>query len=133
MSAENTFPNQNDPGVDATLKRHGGLSYLEIPATNVEASENFYHHVLGWNTEAGKVSDPANLLIGRFITARPASQHPGMVPFFYITNIRQAVQTALAHGGQEIKPLYPEGHLSVAVIRDPAGNIFGLWEDAATD
>jgi hypothetical protein len=27
--------------------------------------------------------------------------------------------------------LYPEGNLNLAAIRDPAGNLFGLWQAAA--
>ena len=130
MPTENTPSDQNNPGVDATLKRHGGLSYLEIPATNLEAAESFYHHTLAWKTGGGKFSDPANLLIGRFVTSRPPTQHPGMIPYFYITNIHQAVQAALTHGGQEIKPIYPDADLWIALLRDPAGNVLGLWEQA---
>ena len=130
MPSENPPPARSNPGVDATLKRHGGLSYLEIPATNLDASERFYRAVLGWNIQGGKFSDNANFLIGRFITSRPPPQNPGMIPYFYVDNIRQSFQSALAAGGREIKPIYAEADLWVAVIQDPAGNTLGLWEEA---
>ena len=36
------------PGVSELLARHGGLSYLEIPAIDVRVSAKFYERVLHW-------------------------------------------------------------------------------------
>ncbi len=126
-------PAQPSPSVDATLARHGGLSYLEIPAADPKASATFYQRVLGWNiqgepTGAPKFSDREGLLIGRWITGRPVSREPGMLAYFYVRDIREAVAQAAANGGEVEKWPYPEGNLLAARVFDPAGNVIGLWQ-----
>jgi predicted enzyme related to lactoylglutathione lyase len=45
-------------GVDASLARHGGLSYLEIPAIDPRQSAAFYEKVVGWNVRGDDPTDP---------------------------------------------------------------------------
>jgi predicted enzyme related to lactoylglutathione lyase len=58
-------------GVDERLARHGGLSYLEIPAVDARQSAAFYANVLGWNLRGHDTDDPrfddaTGHLIGRW-------------------------------------------------------------------
>jgi uncharacterized protein len=120
-------------GVDARLARHGGLSYLEIPALDARRSAAFYAEVLGWNlreqdTDDPRFSDATGHLIGRWRTDRAAAREPGLLPYIYVSHIDDAVERAVTHGGEVVKPPYPEGNLWVATIRDPAGNVIGLWQ-----
>jgi uncharacterized protein len=122
------------PGVDAKLARHGGLSYLEIPALNARASATFYEKILGWNlhghdTDDPKFNDQTGHLIGRWVTGRPISREPGLLPYIYVDHIDEVVARVAAHGGAVVKPPYPEGNLWVATVRDPAGNVIGLWQE----
>lgn len=60
-------------GVHASLARHGGLSYLEIPAIDPRQSAAFYEKVVGWNvgepdTAEPKFDEPSGHLIGRWVT-----------------------------------------------------------------
>jgi predicted enzyme related to lactoylglutathione lyase len=69
-------------GVDARLARHGGLSYLEIPALDPRRSAAFYEKVLGWNvrepgTDEPRFDDPSGHLIGRWVTGRAISSAGG--------------------------------------------------------
>jgi uncharacterized protein len=121
------------PGVDATLARHGGLSYLEIPALDPHRSAPFYASVLGWkvdwrSADDARFQDGAGLLIGRWVKGRPGCREPGLTPYFYVERIDEAVERAMAHGGEVARPPYPEGDLWVATVRDPAGNLIGLWQ-----
>lgn len=122
-------------GVDVTLARHGGLSYIEIPAIDAAHSARFYQNVAGWfprDVESGeaKFSDPAGNLIGRWITGRRAARGGGILPFVYVEDLQAAVAQVAPHGGETVKPPYREGTLLVAIVRDPAGNVLGLWQDA---
>jgi predicted enzyme related to lactoylglutathione lyase len=122
-------------GVDAKLARQGGLSYLEIPATNANSSAKFYAKVAGWKVreqkgEACRFSDPSGHLIGRFVAGRRISKWPGLLPYIYVRSIRQAVAQVARCGGGIVKGPYREGNLWVAVVRDPAGNMIGLWQAA---
>lgn len=120
-----------DPGVDASLTRNGGLTYLEIPAADPGQSAAFYQAVVGWlcrDDDKTKFSDQTGHLIGRWVTDRAISRQPGLLPYIYVDQIRDAISKVVPNGGDIVKAPYPEGNLLVAVIRDPAGNIFGLWQ-----
>jgi hypothetical protein len=131
MTADSTKP--NSPGVDVTLTRPGGLSYVEIPALDVRQSAVFYQSVCGWRRRGDdpnepRFSDPSGHLIGRWITDRAISRKPGLLPFIYVDRIDQAIQRVVPSGGEIVKPAYREGDTWVALVRDPAGNILGLWQ-----
>jgi predicted enzyme related to lactoylglutathione lyase len=120
-------------GVDARLARHGGLSYLEIPAVDTSRSASFYEKVLGWNvreygSDNPRFDDPTGHLIGRWVTCHAISREPGFLPYIYVDRIDEAVKRVPEHGGEVVKAPYPEGDLWVARVRDPAGNMIGLWQ-----
>jgi predicted enzyme related to lactoylglutathione lyase len=126
-----------DPGVDSTLARHGGLSYLEIPALDPRLSAAFYAQVVGWivqepDSDHPKFQDPTGHLIGRWVTGRAIAREPGLLPYIYVNQIADAVKRATALGGETVKPLYPEGNVWVATVSDPAGNVIGLWEERSS-
>jgi predicted enzyme related to lactoylglutathione lyase len=122
------------PGVDATLARHGGLSYLEIPAIDARKSAAFYAKVLGWNlqdvdSDHPKFMDQTGHLLGRWVTGRMAAKETGLLPYIYVDGIEEVVKRVVPEGGEIVKPIYAEGNLWVATIRDPAGNVIGLWQE----
>ena len=127
---------KKEPGVDASLSRHGGLSYLEIPALDARKSAAFYRNVVGWmvddqDPDHPKFGDVTGHLIGRWVTGRVISHEPGLLPYIYVDRIEEALELVTAHGGEIVKPKYAEGNLWVATVRDPAGNVIGLWQEAA--
>jgi len=123
--------------VEARLARPGGLTYLEIPAVDVQRSADFYAKVCGWRVEQRdsaepRFADPAGMLIGRWVTSRAISREPGLLPYIYVENVAQAVERAVAQGGTIIKACYTEGNLLVATVADPAGNVIGLWQESSS-
>jgi hypothetical protein len=127
---------ENSAGVDSTLTRPGGLSYLEIPAVDLQQSAAFYESVVGWRRRGNdpdepKFSDPSGHLIGRWVSGRAVSRKPGLLPFIYVHGIDEAVKRVVPGGGEIVKARYREGNLWIAVIRDPAGNVIGLWEESS--
>ncbi|HUZ03676.1 MAG TPA: VOC family protein [Thermomicrobiaceae bacterium] len=123
----------DDPGVEANLMRPGGLSYLEIPATDPERSAAFYAGVLGWDVDwrspgDARFRDVTGHLIGRWTTGRAAAPEPGLLPYCYVEDIDGALARVAAHGGMLLGGPDPEGSLWVARVRDPAGNVIGLWQ-----
>jgi predicted enzyme related to lactoylglutathione lyase len=120
--------------VDPRIARHGGLSYLEIPAVDARQSAAFYEQVLGWRIRGSETDNPpfedvTGHLIGRWVTGRAISREPGLLPYIYVDRIDDAIGRVIAHGGEVIKAPYPEGNLWVATVRDPAGNVIGLWQE----
>ena len=119
--------------VENRLARHGHVSYLEIPAIDLEKSAAFYEAVFGWSlrrNEAGHPSfdDRSGDLIGRWVADRVVSREPGLLPFIYVDHIDEIVERVVTKGGEIVKPPYAEGDLWVATIRDPAGNVMGIWQ-----
>ena len=121
-------------GVSARLARHGGLSYLEIPASDPGLAATFYKAVLGWrieerDTDDFRFEDATGHLIGRWVSGHAISREPGFLAYFYVDHIDDAVGRLVAHGGEIVKSPYPEGNLRVATFRDPSGNLLGLWQE----
>src|SRR5271166_4649539 len=86
----------NGAGVAPLLARHGGLSYLEIPALDAGRSAAFYEKVLGWRvdgheTDEPKFHDASGHLIGRWVTGRVISRDPGLLPYIYVDHIDDVV------------------------------------------
>jgi uncharacterized protein len=46
-------------------------------------------------------------------------------------HIDESLGRVTAHGGEVTVPPYREGDLWVALFRDPAGNIIGVWQQGA--
>src|SRR5262249_61672818 len=121
-------------GVDTHLTRHGGLSYLETPAVDAQQSAAFYRQVLGWSLERRdtgdlRFEDATGHLIGRWLTSRAISREPGLLAYFYVDCIGDAVGRVVPYGGEVVQEPYVEGNLWVATVRDPAGNVIGLWQE----
>jgi predicted enzyme related to lactoylglutathione lyase len=113
------------------LARHGGLSYLHIPATDLRKSAAFYGGVLGWKieerTDGFRFVDRDGLLIGGFGLG-PAQREERLVCYFYVEDIDAAVARAAAAGGEVVSPPVAQPDIHVARVRDPAGNLIGLWQ-----
>jgi len=50
------------------------------------------------------------------------------LPFIYVEDIEAAIARVSSSGGEIVKAPYAEGDVRVARIRDPAGNLLGLWQ-----
>lgn len=125
----------DDERVDAELARDGGISYLHIPAVDARASAEFYETVFRWevggkDTDRPSFSDGSGHVAGAWMTDQQVSATPGLLPYIYVDNVRAAVERIAANGGEIVVAPYPEGNLTVATFRDPAGNVMGLWQEA---
>ena len=124
-----------DPGVEASVARPGGLSNLRIPAPDAAALAAFYHAVFGWTTDGDtdmpNFADGTGHVIGHFQSDLPVGGDAGVRPYIYVERIDEALAKIKVHGGEVTVPPFPEGNLWVALFRDPAGNIIGVWQQGA--
>ena len=112
---------------------NGRLSYIQIPASNVQESAEFYRAVFAWEVRGGSdahlsFTDATGDMIGAWVTGRPASREPGVLPYIYVHGIDAAIDRISEHGGAIVRPPYAEGDLWVATFSDPAGNVLGIWQ-----
>jgi uncharacterized protein len=119
-------------GVDATVARPGGVSYLRIPAVDPGRSAAFYAAVFGWTIggDPGRPSfaDGTRHVIGHFMSDLAAAEDAGVRPYVYVESVDDTIARIEAQGGELVNAAYPEGELWVATFRDPAGNIVGIWQ-----
>ena len=71
-------------GVEATVARPGGVSYLRIPAHDLAQSAEFYRAVFGWQVrgrpDAPSFSDGTGHVIGHWRTDLPAAGQAACCP-----------------------------------------------------
>ena len=89
-----------DPGVEGTVARPGGVSYLRIPARDVAQSAEFYRAVFGWRLrgtpQAPSFSDGTGHVIGHWRSDLPAAgeaRHPAL-------HLRHRPRRHPAHGSR---------------------------------
>ena len=75
-------------GVETRLARHGGLSYLHIPAVDVHQSASFYEQVFGWKIRGHDIDHPSfddgtGHVSGAWMTDQAISHEPGLLPYIY--------------------------------------------------
>jgi uncharacterized protein len=118
----------------SSVFRAGGISYLRIPAADPQRSAAFYEAVFGWTVRTDR-DDPAfedgtGHVIGHFVADLPVAGEAGMRPYVFVERVDETLDKVVAQGGQVVTPPYPEGDLTVATFRDPAGNVVGVWQQA---
>jgi predicted enzyme related to lactoylglutathione lyase len=132
--ANEPTPADDGYSVDSGLARSGAVTYLHMPATDVRRAAAFYRDVFGWSinhpdSDRPSFADAGGLLSGAWTSDHLPAGEPGLLPYIYVADIKQAVALIVAHGGAILTEPYPEGLLTVATFRDPAGNVIGLWHD----
>ena len=124
-----------DPGVEGSIARPGGVSYLAIPARDVARSAAFYQAVFGWelrgDPDQPSFSDGTGHVIGHWRTDLEPAGEAGVRPYVYVEDLEATLQRATAQGAEVVAAPYREGSLRIAVVRDPAGNAVGLWTGPA--
>ena len=113
----------------------GKICYLEIPATDVQTSADFYSKVFGWNLRtrgdgARAFDDTTGAVSGSWVLGRPPSREPGILTYVMVDNIAKKLEAITGAGGQVVVPqtaIGPGGD-AYATFRDPAGNVIGLYQ-----
>src|ERR1700759_3708800 len=125
----------DDPGVEGSVARPGGVSYLAIPARDVARSAAFYQAVFGWELRGGpdapSFSDGTGHVIGHWRTDLEPAGEAGVRPYVYVSDLEATLERAEAQGAEVVAAPYHEGSLRIAVVRDPAGNAVGAWTGPA--
>jgi uncharacterized protein len=121
-----------DDGEEQRVFRTGGVSYLRIPAADPARSAAFYEQVFGWRVSGRRAGaafeDGSGHVIGHFVADQAPAGEAGVRPYVFVTSVDETLAAALREGGEAVTPPYPEGNLRVATLRDPAGNVIGVWQ-----
>ena|SRR5688500_14876036 len=113
---------------------HGKICYLEIPATDIERSAQFYRDVFGWNIRQranGTLAfdDPTGAVSGRWVLKRQPSATPGLLFYIMVDSVAKAANAVMAHGGDIVQRIGVDAPEITARFTDPAGNVIGLYQE----
>ena len=108
--------------------RRGQLSYLQIPARNVQRSAEFLrarfllaHRASASGIRCSRPHRPMGDRLGR------RTANAGMLPWLHVDSMVDAMKLVRAHGGEVLEHPTPDGpDRLLATVRDPAGNVLGL-------
>jgi predicted enzyme related to lactoylglutathione lyase len=121
--------------VGATLVNDvGALCWNELATTDVEQAESFFGELLGWRYETDdsgyvtiSTSDSINGGI-REQTERERGTPPSWLPHFKVESADGALGQAAQLGGRELTPTTETPRGRFAVIADPQGAAFAVFE-----
>ena len=119
----------------APTSGNGKICYVELPATDIARSSQFYEKVFGWTMRkrgdgAVAFDDGVGQVSGSFVSGRaPSSGTPGLLVYIMVTDMTSAVDAVKAHGGTIVQPVGADAPEITARFSDPAGNVLGMYQD----
>jgi predicted enzyme related to lactoylglutathione lyase len=112
----------------------GKICYLEIPATDVARSADFYNKVFGWEMRkrgdgATAFDDAVGEVSGAFVLGRPAGAAPGLMVYMWVESAKATVDAIVKNGGEIVQGIGGDPGEITARFRDPAGNVLGIYQE----
>lgn len=108
------------------------IDYVEIPATSLATSRQFYSDVFGWSFKdhgEGYASFNDGRMRGGLTTdAKPKAG--GVLLVLYTTDLESTQQRVVAAGGKLTKQTFEFPGGKRFHFADPAGNELGVWSEA---
>jgi uncharacterized protein len=115
---------------------NGKICYIEIPATDIARSADFYRRVFGWKIRQrgdGHLAfdDTTGEVSGTWVLGRPPASAPGFMIYIMVDSVKAILDTIVANGAEIVQPIGADAPEITARFRDPAGNIIGLHQEPA--
>jgi uncharacterized protein len=115
-------------------RANGKICYVEMPATDIARSAEFYKAVFGWNIRkrgdgATAFDDTTGEVSGAWVVGRPPSAKPGLLLYVMVDSVEATIKKVIANGGTIVQPLGADAPEITARFADPAGNVIGLYQE----
>jgi uncharacterized protein len=115
---------------------NGKICYIEMPATDIARSAEFYKAVFGWNIRkrgdgSTAFDDTTGEVSGSWVVGRPPAAKPGLLFYIMVDSVAATGDTVVAHGGEIVQPIGADAPEITARFRDPGGNVIGLYQQPA--
>ena len=113
---------------------NGKICYLEIPASDIQRSAEFYRAVFGWKIRkradgATAFDDGVGEVSGSWVLGRPPLSQPGVMIYIMVDSVEATIRAVIANGCEIVQPIGADAPEITARFRDPGGNIFGLYQE----
>jgi uncharacterized protein len=117
----------------APTMSNGKICYVELPATDIRRSKDFYEKVFGWRIRTrgdGSLAfdDGVGEVSGTWVTGRPPSPNPGLLIYIMVDDVDSTLEAIRALGGEIVQPIGADAPEITARFRDPGGNVLGLYQ-----
>ena len=117
----------------AATYANGKICYIEIPATDIARSADFYQRVFGWRIRhrgdgSTAFDDTTGQVSGSWVLGRPPSAGPGLLVYIMVDSATATVDAIVANGGAIVQPIGADAPEITARFLDPAGNVMGLYQ-----
>ena len=115
---------------------NGKICYLEMPATDIARSSDFYQRVFGWNIRtrgdgSSAFDDATGEVSGAWVLGRPPGAIPGLLLYVMVDSMAATLDAIVAAGGEIVQAIGVDAPEITARFRDPAGNVVGLYQQPA--
>ena len=115
---------------------NGKICYIEMPATDIARSADFYNQVFGWTIRkrgngSTAFDDAVGEVSGSWVLGRPPAANPGLLVYIMVDSVAATVDAVVAHGGKIVQPIGIDAPEITARFRDPGGNVIGLYQQPA--
>src|SRR5258708_535889 len=115
---------------------NGKICYIEIPATDIARSADFYSRAFGWQIRqrgdgSTAFDDTTGQVSGAWVVGRPPAAQPGLLIYVMVDSVATAVDAVIASGGSIVQPIGVDAPEITARFSDPAGNVLGLYQHPA--
>ena len=112
---------------------NGKICYIEMPATDIARSAEFYSRVFGWNIRkrgdgSTAFDDTTGQVSGTWIPGRPPAATPGLLIYIMVDSVVATVEAVTANGGEIVQPIGADAPEITARFRDPGGNVIGIYQ-----
>ena len=113
---------------------NGKICYVEMPATDIGRSADFYKRAFGWNIRQrgdGRTAfdDTTGGVSGAWVLGRPPAAAPGLLVYVMVDSVAATLDAIVANGGQIVQPIGADAPEITARFRDPGGNVIGLYQE----
>ncbi|HEV7552751.1 MAG TPA: VOC family protein [Candidatus Angelobacter sp.] len=115
---------------------NGKICYVEMPATNIAHSAQFYEEVFGWSIRkrdngSTAFDDTTGQVSGSWVLGRPPAAAPGLLFYIMVDSVATTIELVTANGGELVQPIGADAPEITARFRDPGGNVIGLYQEPA--
>ena len=112
---------------------NGKICYIEMPATDIARSADFYKRVFGWHIRQRgdghtAFDDGVGPVSGTWVVGRAPAAAPGLLVYVMVDSVAATLDAIVASGGEIVQPIGADAPEITARFRDPAGNVIGLYQ-----
>jgi hypothetical protein len=112
---------------------NGKICYIEMPATDIARSADFYAKVFGWEIRkrgdgSTAFTDTVGQVSGTLSVGRLPASQPGLLVYVMVEDAEATVKAIVANGGEIVQAIGGDAPEITARFRDPGGNVIGIYQ-----